>query len=519
MKMLSNLFLIFSLGLTLSLTSCNKGSQLEFDDQLIDPNPAFDKQKFIEQSQVRGKDDIKAGPKIAKDTENKRKDYRKLVNKEESFDYVDIAVLEKNNFKASLNVENIDIRTFSEMVSKLTGMNILVSDEVGGRITAKLQNVYWSNMLDSILQTKKLAKHVDNKSKIIRIHDQTTVVQLEEFERKRKENVQRALLLKKASQPLFTEIFKLFYTKPDRVKTVIDEVLANKGLSVDGIRNINPEITVDDRRNLLIVKARKEDMEVISKLVEELDTRTRQVYIEAFIVEVNDDFERVLGSRLGLERANANAVDGSNAIGVGGIAGTNALPLALGSTDSLVTNLAAPNPLFGLGFIGGIGSSGDQLKVELTALESQGLTKVISNPKIFTLDNQEATIFQGDEIPYETVSDEGTKIEFKDAGLRLAVTPTIIGDGNLLLNLQINKDTANTAVDNPPITKSEIKTSLVTMDGAVVVLGGIYTESEAKGKDKVPGLGDVPGVGKLFSRDSKEDGKKELIIFIAPKVL
>ncbi len=503
--------------IVLGTAACEKKSELKVDNsKLIDRTPSFDREQFIEQSKEGVGQDYRFGPQVEHGRPITAADrYRKLVNKEESFDYVDISEMEKNNFKVSVNVENMDIRAFTEMVSRLTGVNILVSDEVGGTVSAKLKDVYWTSMLDSVLSTKKLAKHIDTKSNIIRIHDQTTVVQLEDFEQKRKENVQRALMLKKASQPLHTEIFKLFYTKPEDIRKQLEGVLSNKSFTgSEGMRNINPEITTDERKNLLIVKARKEDMDIIAKLVNELDTRTQQIFIEAFIVEVEDGFEQAFGTRLGAQRVKANG----EIRNVSGTAGTVAGATTLGNNSNTFSDLPITDAFGGIGVLAGIGNSAT-LKVELSAMETQGLSKVISNPRIFTLDNQEAIIFQGSEVPYTTVSQEGTQTEFKEAGLKLAVVPSIIGDGNLQLSIQVNKDTVDTTLENPPITKSEIKTNLVTKDGEIVVMGGIYTETANKTRDKVPGLGDIPGVGHLFKRRANEDTRKELIIFIAPRVL
>lgn len=507
---------ILTVGLIYGATACDNKELNVDNENIIDRNPTFDRGRFVEQSKGGISDDYKYGPQVETTnpiTETDR--YRKIVNKEESFDYVDISEMEKNNFKISVNVENMSIRDFADMVSSMTGINILVSDEVNGTVSAKLKDVYWTSMLDSVLNTKKLAKHIDNKSNIIRIHDQTTVVQLEDFEQKRKENVQKSLLLKKASQPLYTEIFKLFYTKPDQLKTQIEGVLSSKMPGTEGMRNINPEITVDSRKNLLVVKARKEDMDIISKLITELDTRTQQIFIEAFIVEVEDGFDQAFGTRFGANFSKA----GNDIRRVAGTSGTVAGTTTLGDNSNSFSELPLDNPLGGIGLIAGIGDSAD-LKFELTAMETQGLSKIISNPRIFTLDNQEAVIFQGDEVPYETTSQAGTKIEFKEAGLKLAVTPQIIGDGNLQLNIQINKDSVDTTIlENPPITKSEIKTNLVTKDGEIVVLGGIYTQTNNKTRDKVPGLADIPGLGKIFRRHVDESERKELIIFIAPRVL
>jgi type IV pilus assembly protein PilQ len=508
------LFTLLLIGfLSIAVSSCDKKKELSFDqEKLIDTSIAFDKAKFIEQTKEKSAEEYKYGPKINElDRITEEDRFRRVMNKEESFDFADLNESDENNFKISANVENMDIRSFCDMLSMLTNVNILVSDEVKGNVSAKLKDVYWTSMLDSVLNTKALAKYVDNKSNIIRIHDQTTVTQLEEFEQKRKENVQKSLMLKKASQPLYTEIFKLFYTKPDKIKTQIAEILSSKDEASKGVRNINPEVTVDERKNLVIVKARKEDMDVIAKLITELDTRTQQIFIEAFIVEVDDDFEKAFGTRFGV-------ISEREDLDVNGLGGTVETTTTLGDSSNTISNLPVESSFGGIGVLAGLGNSTD-LKVELTAMETQGLSKVISNPRIFTLDNQEAVIFQGDEVPYETVSQDGTEVQFKEAGLKLAVTPQIIGDGNLQISIQVNKDTVDTTISNPPITKSEIKTNLVTKDGEIVVMGGIYTETGNDAKDKVPGLGDIPGVGYLFRRQSKEDTRKELIIFIAPKIL
>lgn len=521
-NLLISFVMVLMLVPVLQACSTEGKNELEYGDKMIESKPTFDRGKFISESKEKSVTDYNLGPKaIQRPKEEKQKYSRTFINKEESFDYVDAENLENKSFKVSINAENVDVRTFADMLSQITDVNVLVSDEVKGSISAKLKEVYWTNMLDSILDTKKLAKYVDVKSNIIRIHDQNTVVQLEEFEQKRKQNVQRALLLKKAAQPLYTEIFKLYYTKPEPVRKTIQEAIG-KAEGAEGIRNISPEMTIDERRNLLIVKARKEDMDVISKLVGELDTQTQQVFIEAFIVEVTDGFEKAFGSRFGvnsLDRYDNSINNGkSTNAGLVGTGGDTTGALTAGSAASSLSNLNVLNPTGGIGILTGFGSSAD-LKIELSALERQGLTKVVSNPRVFTLDNQEAVIFQGNEVPYETTSQEGTKVEFKEAGLKLAVTPSIIGDGNLMLNLAVNKDTVDTTVDNPPITKSELKTNLVTKDGEIVVMGGIYTESKAKTKDSVPGLGKIPGVGKLFSRDTNDNERNELLIFIAPRVL
>ncbi len=506
---------------TVLLAGCQTKT-VDLENNLIEQDSLLNKEKFIAQSAERNIREAHFGPRVDTSKDHSiRRDARKHISTEQppKFDEIETSKYQ-NNFEIDLNVENVDIRTFADMLADITGMNFMVSDEVNTLVTAKVEGVKWPSVLDSILSMKGLAKHVDHKSNIIRIHDQATVMAIEDFNRKRKENMQKAMQLKQASEPVFTEVFKLYYTNPEEVKEMLSGIIDIKkgagGESGSGLRDTRPEITVDMRKNLMIVKARKDDMKVISRLVEEVDSRTQQVFIEAFIVEVTDGFERALGARFGVQSADTTAQ--GNTFATGGVAGAGGTGLQIGDSTGSAVELALPSAFGGIGFLAGIGNSTD-LKLELTALEEEGLSKVISNPKVFTLDNQEAVIFQGDEVPYETVSEEGTNIEFKEAGLKLAVRPTVVGDGNLVMDITVNKDTVDTSQPNPPIRKSEIKTSLVSRNGSIVIIGGIYDENKTQSSDKVPGLGDVPGAGRLFRRDNAEDNRRELMVFIAPRII
>lgn len=503
------------------LVSCESKRQVMNENELISSKPLMDKEKFIQQSKERAEDVVKFGPEITLDEgEEFRSSFRKQLDKQISPGTAEFNVGQWDIFPIDINVENIDIRLFAEMLSKITGVNVLVSDEVRGTVTAKLKGVPWPDVLDSVLQMKGLAKHIDNKAQIVRIHDQATVVKLEDFKRQRHENLHKAQELEKATEPRYTEIFKLFYTNPKTIKSTLEGVfgITSGGGSQEAYLRTQPEITIDERLNMLIVKARKADIELVTKLIKQLDTRTKQVFIEAFIVEVTDDFRDAFGARVGLDGDDTFEAGKSINTRITGLAGTAASAVTAGDSAATIGNLPITGPFGGVGILTGIGSAAD-LKIELTALESAGLSRVVSNPRVFTLDNQEAVIFQGDEVPFETVSEAGTQIEFKEAGLKLAVLPQVIGDGNLLMNITVNKDTVDTTVSNPPISKSEIKTSLVSKDGSIVVIGGIYDENKNHVEDKVPGLADIPVVGKLFKRKTQEDDRSELMIFIAPRIL
>lgn len=519
--MLRHAKLLILVSLMTVMLGCTSNKPVFDDSKVIDDRELIDKDTFVEQSRKRAEDIVRYGPVISEENQDTLRDsFNVVIDRQKAPDQVELSEGNWDIFPIDINVENVDIQVFAEMLSRITSVNILVSDEVKGKVTAKLKNVPWPNVLESVLQIKSLAKHVDSKAKIIRIHDQNMVVQLEDFKRKRRENLHKSEQLEKAAEPKYTEIFKLFYTDPKTIKDTLQGVFGiNDGTKGEAYLNYQPEITLDERLNMLIVKGRKQDLTVISKLIKQLDTRTKQVFIEAFIVEVSDGFQDAFGARVGL-----NATDTFNAAGtnitstVSGLAGTASNTVALGDSGATLSNLPVTNPFGGVGLLAGIGSVAN-LKVELTALEAQGLSRVISNPRVFTLDNQEAVIFQGDEVPFETVSDEGTKVEFKEAGLKLAVLPQVIGDGNLLMTIKVNKDTVDTSQDNPPISKSEIRTSLVSKDGSIVVIGGIYDETKTKSNDKVPHVSDVPILGNLFKREAQEDNRSELIIFIAPRVL
>ena len=191
----------------------------------------------------------------------------------------------------------------------------------------------------------------------------------------------------------------------------------------------------------------------------------------------------------------------------------------LGSNSDSITNFAATGATSGIGIIRRTTSMA--LKAEITALETLGMSRTLSNPKVFTLDNQLATVTQGEEIPYQTTSEGTTSTSFKEAALKLQVTPSIIGDGNVLLTIQVNNDTPNRSSesDEPPINKMEIVTKLLVADGDIVVIGGIKKNVIANSKSQTPGLGNVPVIGNLFKGKSKSDNLDELLVFIAPRIL
>jgi type IV pilus assembly protein PilQ len=516
MKKLNSLF--FLSFFIVFLSSCSTAPEKK---ELLEPK------SFIEERQAAVDKSVALGPKVETSTQQEediRNNERRQINKEERKNYINIDKSESDIFPISVNFENVSIQDMAVMFSEITDKNILVGDEVDGKVTAKLLNVPWDDALDAILKTKKLAKHVDEKANIIRIHEQGILVAQEEFDRKRIEDLQKTREVQRAIEPIYTEIFRLYYTKAEEIKSEIESVM---GVSAGGeggsASDKKAQITIDKRLNSLIIKATKNELDLIARLIKEVDVRTKQVLIEAFIVEATDDFNKQLGAKFGVTSADLGNtyIDGHNyAIKGGGLVG--GLPDAEGTAvladgKGLLTN-------YGVSGGGAIGlilqASATALKIELSAAEEDGISKTISNPRVFTLDNEEAVIIQGDKVPVESAADGGgTNIEYLDAGVTLTVTPSIVGDGNIILDVNVTKDTPDYTNTPPSITTKEIKTKLLIKDGTIVVIGGVYTQDTADTVEKVPFFGDIPIIGRLFKKETKKDNRKELLIFLAPRVI
>ena len=414
----------------------------------------------------------------------------------------------------TFNFKGLDYAEAMNLMSKIGEINILVGEEVAGSISAELVNVPWDKAFNALLDMKNYAADIDVSSNLIRVHAPATLTAQETYKSTRAAAVKKKVELEDSVEPIVSEIFRLYYISPTEAKATITELFTSLGDS-----SYSPiQVTEEKTTRSIIVRGKEKDLDVVDKVIREIDVRTRQVLIEAFIVEANSDFERALGTRLG----GAYNRKGKRA---GGIAGTSSANDALtqssagiGSTSDAISDFAAIGATSGIGIIRQTGSA--VLKAEITALESLGMGKTISNPKIFTLDNQVATIKQGEEIAYQATGSEGADTSFKEATLNLTVTPSIIGDGNVLLEIKVNNDTVNRAfAGDPGINKMEISTKLLIADGDIVVIGGIKKNKVFDTKNQTPGLGNVPVLGNLFKGKTKKDSMDELLIFIAPRIL
>ena len=438
---------------------------------------------------------------------------RKQISSEKQKNYLlipDEYVLLKQT--VSFKFQNLDYREALDLMAKAGEINILVGEEVAGSITAQLINVPWDKAFNAMMDLKNYAADFDVSSNLIRVHSPSNLTAQESTKTERAAAVRKKVELEDSVEPVISEIFRLYYISPADAKTTLTELFA----SDEGYNPI--KITEEKTTRSIIVRGKEKDLDVVDKIIKEIDIRTKQVLIEAFIVEANSDFERALGARLGGYYNRKGLIAGglqSSSTAAGPLGDGTA---ALGAATDSIMDFSVAGKTSGIGILRRTGSA--VLKAEITALESLGLGKTISNPKIFTLDNQVATITQGEEIPYSSSSSEGSDTQFKEAALKMTVTPSIIGDGNVLLDIQVNNDTPNRSnPGDPAINKMEISTKLLVADGDIVVIGGIKKNTVSDSKRQMPGVGDVPVLGNLFKGKSKTDYMDELLVFIAPRIL
>lgn len=376
----------------------------------------------------------------------------------------------------SLHFRHAPLQALLDVLQKHSGKSFVVDPELAAKeLTISLHKKPWRDALQAIARVYEFAVYEDKGMVLI---TQPSSAQ----EKSTLPSTTRALQS--------TGLFRLNYITPQVAQTALKPLFQNA--------KEKPSFSIDPRTRSLLIKGNAADTALAKKLVNALDQPARQIEIEAFIVEVNSDFARTLGTRLGLTPAEGS---GTAFTGV--------------ADNGSAINLPVNQATFGVAAL----LDQRRLRIELTALEQEGKSKIISNPKIFALENHPAVIFQGEEIPYQTVSENGTQTSFKEAGIRLEVTPSIVGQNYLLLQMTVNKDSVDTRVPNPPITRRQITTTLKVLDKAVVVIGGIYLDDEVSAIGRVPLLGDIPLLGHLFERRHKKWQGRELLVFIAPKIV
>ena len=511
-KKLFNLIALFSVFI-LVLTGCTQqgklGKPFKHKTPLIKENIKKSGKKEIQKT-------VDMGPSpVEGDVEKLQK--RKQLSSVKSKNYLLIPD-EYTSLKQNLSFkfQNLDYKEAMTLMSKMGNINILVGEEVAGSISAELYNVPWDKAFNALLDMKNFAADIDVSNNIIRVHSPSILTSQESYKSARASAVKKKVELEDSVEPIISEIFRLYYISPAEAKATITELFTD---TTGGSSFIPIQVTEEKTTRSIIVRGKAKDLDVVDKVIREIDIRTKQVLIEAFIVEASSTFEKALGSKLGGVYSRQQEQIGGTIGGSSASSGITDTTAAIGGTQDLVTSFGAAGATSGIGILKRTGSG--VLKIQLDALEKEGLGKTISNPKVFTIDNQLATITQGEQIAVTTNTGSGTSsTEFKDAALKLNVTPSIIGDGNVLLDITVNNDTPNRASGaDVGINKMEIKTKLLIADGDIVVIGGIKRNAVASSQSATPGMGKLPVVGNLFKGKSNSDTLSELLIFIAPRIL
>jgi type IV pilus assembly protein PilQ len=422
----------------------------------------------------------------------------------------------------SLNFQDIEVRAILQILADFTGLNIVVSDTVKGNLTLRLQNVPWDQALDIIMRTKGLSMRQNGN--VIFIAPTEEIAAREKLDLESRKTVEELV-------PLRTEIIQVNYAKAADLAKLLKSGDEKRGT----ILSPRGAVETDERTNSLIVKDIPDKLVDVRELVAQLDQPAKQVMIDSRVVIASDDFSRDLGVRFGVSGVSTTGDGRVNTVS-GGIGATGTM------IDSAVNNLintgqpfpvAVPPlperlgvrlPVAGPSIAFAILGADYLVDLELSAQQVEGNAEIVSNPRVITADLKKATVLQGRQIPYSTVSDQGTNVEFKDAFLKLEVTPQITPDDRVRMDLKVSKDEqgATVATATGPqvsIDKREIETQVLVNNGETVVLGGVFEQTKGDNVTKVPLLGDMPLLGYLFRTTSKTATKRELLIFVTPQIL
>jgi len=419
--------------------------------------------------------------------------------------------------KLSLNFQNVEVRAVLQVLADFTGLNIITSDSVAGSVTLRLRDVPWDQAMDIILQAKGL--DLRRSGNVLWIAPRDELATRDKLEAESRQQLSDL-------EPVRTETFQLNYARAEAFQKILTDpqqrVLSRRGSAV-----------IDQRTNTLFIQDTPSKLEEMRRLVRQVDVPVRQVMIEARVVEAADTFSRNLGARLGVfdRRPDGATLTSSARMSIGGqleasgfLTGQIATPIPT-LTQSLGVSLPAQN-------IGGArpgamsvivfnDTSTRFLNLEVQALQAEGRGRIVSSPRVITADQIEATIEQGTEIPFQQATASGaTAVQFKKATLSLKVRPQITPDGNVIMTLNVNNDSVGQNTQSgPAINTRQISTQVLVENGGTVVIGGIYTQDTRQTVNKVPVLGDIPFVGFLFRDRAIVDDKRELLIFVTPRVL
>ncbi|MFB2538280.1 type IV pilus secretin PilQ [Acinetobacter sp. c3-l95] len=439
--------------------------------------------------------------------------------------------------KVSLDFQDIEVRRVLQLLADFTGNNIVAADSVQGQITIRLKDVPWDQALDVIMKTKGLDKRQNGN--VIQVAPVAELLKTEKEEADMRAQSARQI-------PIQTDYIKLNYAKASAVLKLLTDVRANNdksreatnagngnpadNLSLDTLLSPRGSAVSDDRTNTLIINDTAQNIDKVRKMLSLVDVPLRQVMIEVRIVRATNEFTKNLGVRWGVFTPSAGGrnslVVGGSTISLGDLAngGGSRAPSGAELMNNLNVDLGIANAAGRVAF-GLLRLSDLALDLELSAAQADGLTEIVSTPKVLTADKQKATIKSGTQIPYQTMSNVGgvamATVSFKDAVLLLDVTPSITPEGKIGMELNINKDSIGTTAENGELTvdTNHINTNVLVGNGETIVLGGVFESTNSSRVTKVPVLGDLPVVGSLFKRTQKVDNRNELLVFVTPRIV
>ncbi|CAM3777984.1 type IV pilus secretin PilQ [Rheinheimera salexigens] len=409
----------------------------------------------------------------------------------------------------SLNFQDIPVRTVLQIIADYNGFNLVTTDSVTGNITLRLDGTPWDQALDIVLRVKGLDKRMDGNILMVAPTDELAAREARELESKQ----QVADL-----EPLYSDFLSINYAKA----TDIAGLLSNKDATILSSRG---SVNVDERTNTILIKDTAVNIESVRKLIERLDVPVKQVLIESRMVTVRDKVDNELGIRWGFSDQQSSSSSNQGTSGTAGGANNIANGIMPSLDNRWNVNLPASNPAGSIAFHIARLADGTLLDLELSALEQENKGEIIASPRITTANQKQARIEQGVEIPYVQAASSGaTTVEFKKAVLSLTVTPQITPDNKIILDLIITQNTRGETVQTPTgpataIDTQEIQTQVLVDNGETIVLGGIYQQQILSTTSKVPLLGDIPYLGRLFKSTSEINEKNELLIFVTPKII
>jgi type IV pilus assembly protein PilQ len=421
--------------------------------------------------------------------------------------------------RIDLDFKDADIHNILRLLAEVGGVNIVTSDDVTGSVTIRMRDVPWDQALDVIMEAKGLG--AERKGNLIRVAPQSVLEKERELAiARRTQQVQLA--------PLETRLVPVSYATAGDMQPRVEEIISSRG-----------SVSVDERTNVLIVRDIVDNLDDVEELVRTLDTQTPQVLVEARFVEATSNYTRDVGIQWGGDISfnqafgNQTGLVFPSNIGIAGGGYDNATPTQ--GLSPIAARTEVPNFAVNLPAAVGTGSGGAlgltfgsvdgnyNLNVRLSAAEQTGTLKVISSPRVLTLDNHAARISQGTQIPYSQISAQGVQTAFQTALLQLQVTPHVTSDGSVALKVNVTRnepDFSRTGANGQPtILKREADTELLVQDGHTAVIGGIYTRNTGRTVDQVPFFGDIPIIGLLFQRRRMLDNRNELLIFLTPRIV